>query len=190
MAICYSLVLPGMGEWYADNMASGKYYLIAEGGIWLTYASVHAYGVWMQSDARSFARTHSGIGSGTGDDAFFVNVGNFSTVYDYNEKKLRDRELDKVYDPAMGYSWNWDTDANRQRFRSLRVSSDGVITNSGFIIAAAVVNRIISAVNAARCVRQYNAALDENLGMWQVDSRLTAYSGRPDGLTISFIRSF
>lgn len=190
VAICYSLLLPGMGEWYADNLNSGKYYLMAEGGIWLTYASVHAYGTWMQSDARTFARTHAGFSPDAKDDQFYVNVGNFSNVYDYNEKKLRDRDLDKVYDPSAGYVWNWDSEASRQRFRSLRVSSDGVITNSGFIIAAAVVNRIVSAINAARCVRQYNKAVEEGIGMWQIDSRLTAYSGKPDGLLFSFTRVF
>ena len=190
VAICYSLLLPGMGEWYADNLNSGKYYLMAEGGIWLTYASVHSYGTWMQSDARTFARTHAGFSPDAKDDQFYVNVGNFSNVYDYNEKKLRDRDLDKVYDPSAGYVWNWDSEASRQRFRSLRVSSDGVITNSGFIIAAAVVNRIVSAVNAARCVRQYNKALEEGIGMWQIGSQLTAYSGKPDGVLFSFTRTF
>ncbi len=35
LAAIYSLLLPGMGELYAEGFSSGKYFLIAEGVLWL-----------------------------------------------------------------------------------------------------------------------------------------------------------
>jgi hypothetical protein len=190
LAVLYSILLPGMGEWYAGDMGSGKYPLIAEGAIWLTYGSLQSYGSWMRSDARAYARAHAGFTDQGKNDQFYVDVGNFSNVYQYNDKKLQDRDLAKVYDPTAGNSWSWDTDASRQRYRSLRSSSDAIITNSGFILAAAVVNRVVSAVNAAFIVRRYNRAIDEGLGAWNIESSVTTMSGKPDGILISLSRSF
>jgi len=42
LAVVASLILPGMGELYAGSFESGKYNLIAEGGLWLTYSGFHA----------------------------------------------------------------------------------------------------------------------------------------------------
>ena len=56
-AVLYSLMLPGMGELYADGFDEGQYSLIAEGGLWLTYFSFQQYGNWLQTDARNFRRS-------------------------------------------------------------------------------------------------------------------------------------
>ena len=114
VAVFYSLLLPGMGEWYADDFASGRYSLVAEATLWLTYVSFQQYGTWYQSDARQYASSHAGASQAGKNDQFFVNMGNFDNMYDYNDQKLRERDLADVYDPAAGYSWNWDTDADRQ----------------------------------------------------------------------------
>jgi hypothetical protein len=44
LAVLYSLLLPGMGELYAGNFSSGKYYLIADAGLWLGYGGFQYYG--------------------------------------------------------------------------------------------------------------------------------------------------
>jgi hypothetical protein len=155
-AVLFSLLLPGMGEWYAEDLGSGRYSLIAEATLWLTYVSFQQYGTWFQNDARLYASAHAGASLGGKDDQFFVNVGNFSNVYDYNDKKLRDRNISGIYDPAAGYFWSWDNDADRQRFRSLRISGAKIFDNSRFVIGAILVNHIVSALNAARLVRNFN----------------------------------
>ena len=50
---------------------------------------------------------HAGVSAEGKDDQFFIDVGNFMSVADYNDKRLRDREPDKLYDPLKGYSWRW-----------------------------------------------------------------------------------
>ncbi len=189
-AALYSLILPGMGEWYADDFGSGRYSLIAEATLWLTYASFQQYGTWFQSDARQFAVAHAGASLSGKNDQFFVNMGNFDNVYDYNEQKLRERDLADVYDPAAGYFWSWDSDADQQRFRSLRVSGDRIFNNSEFVIGAVVLNHIISAVNAARLVRHYNRNADEGLGSWQIEPNQVGGLGQIDGMRLTYTQHF
>ena len=47
---------------------------------------------------------HAGVDATGKNDDFFVNIGNFMTVEEYNEKRLRDREPEKLYDPLAGYA--------------------------------------------------------------------------------------
>jgi hypothetical protein len=190
LAVVYSLLLPGMGELYADRFDNGRYSLVAEAALWLTYASTLQYGNWLQGDARAFASAHAGVMSSGKDDQFYVNLANFSNVYDYNDKKLRDRNISEVYDPAQGYFWNWDSDVSRQRFRSLRISSDKVINNSRFVIGAIVVNHILSALNAARLVRHFNKNADEDFGSWQVEPNVIGRLGLVDGVRLTYDYKF
>ncbi len=189
-AVLYSLLLPGMGELYADGFDEGQYSLIAEGGLWLTYFSFQQYGNWLQTDARNFATAHAGASLNDKQDQFFVNLGNFNDTYDYNEKKLRDRDLEKVYDVNGSYFWRWDSDQNRKDYRAMRVSSERVLNNSKFVIATIIVNRLISAINAARLTRLYNQRLNENLGSWWLESSIINNGLKPDGLAVRLVHRF
>ncbi|MGA7159578.1 MAG: hypothetical protein WBZ48_01160 [Bacteroidota bacterium] len=189
-AVLYSLLLPGMGEWYADDFGSGRYSLIAEATLWLTYASFQQYGTWYQNDARQFAVAHASASSNGKNDQFFVNMANFDNVYEYNDQKLRERDAADLYDPASGYFWSWDSDADREHFRALRVSGDRIFNNSRFVIGAVIVNHIVSAINAARLVRHYNKNADEGLGSWQIEPYQIGGLGQIDGMRLTYTKRF
>jgi len=55
LAILYSLILPGMGELYADGYSSGKYFTIAEVSLWGAYWGVNQYANWNKDRYKSFA---------------------------------------------------------------------------------------------------------------------------------------
>lgn len=189
-AVFYSLILPGMGEYYADGFDEGRYSLIAEGGLWLTWFSFRQYGTWLRDDARNFAAVHAGAVNSGKNDRYFVDLGNFNDIYEYNDKQLQDRELENIYDANSSYYWRWDSDKNRQEYRALRVSSERVLNNAQFVIAGIVVNHIVSAVNAARLVRIANASSSEQLSSWWLQSSLTGNGLKPDGMTLSLIHRF
>lgn len=189
-AALYSLLIPGMGELYAGRFDQGKYSLIAEGSLWLTYISFLHYGAWIRDDARRFAAAHAGADISGKDDQYFVNVGNFNNTYEYNQKKLTDRTPEKLYNANSGYFWQWDTDENRSKFRAMRVSYEKVFNNSKFVVGAIIVNHIISAVNAARLTRQYNAQLQDELGSWWLESSLLSNGAKPDGIQLSVMHRF
>jgi hypothetical protein len=188
LAALYSIVLPGAGEYYAGGLEAAKYPLIAEGALWLTWGTMQYYGGWMRNDARRFAVLHAGVATTDASDQFYVDVSNFSNTYDYNEKKLRDRSPDLVYStPAT--AWQWDSDGNRQQFREQRVSSERVFNNARFVVGAMLVNRIVSAINAARLARQFNRSLssgESGLGAWRLESSMLGI----DGVQVALVRTF
>ncbi len=190
LAVLYSLLLPGMGELYAGSFKSGRFFLVAEGALWLTYAGFDIYGTSIRTDARSFAKVHSGLDPSGKNDQFYVDVGNFLSVDEYNEKKLRDRTPELVYDPAAGYAWQWDSDANRSTFRELRVSSDNVLNNMRFVVAALIVNHVASAINAARLAVAHNAALSAPLGDLQIGAGVMGGLDAPHGIVLTVVKGF
>ena len=190
LAALYSLLLPGMGELYAEGFSTGKYLLIAEGVLWLGYAAVEIHGNDLRDGARSYAAAHAGVDATGKDDDFYVNIGNFMSLEEYNDKQLRDREPEKLYDPLEGYNWLWDSDASRLAFRDQRIGSENMYNNQKFIGAAIIVNHIISAINAARSAIAYNNAQDDVLGALRLSSRLLGGSGQPHGVMVTIARQF
>lgn len=192
LAAAASLVLPGMGELYAGGFSSGKYFLAAEGVLWLTYGAFTAAGDASRDDARAFAAANAGVTPEGKDDQYFVDIGNFLDINEYNEKQLRDREPERLYNasPSAGYAWAWDSDASRAAYRDQRISSDTQYNNRKFVVAAIVINHVASAINAGRAAAAYNRALDEQHG--RIDFGATVLGGmdNPHGLMITVTRTF
>ncbi len=182
LAVGLSLVLPGMGELYADNFGTGKYFLMADGVLWLTYTGLSLSSTWVQDDADVYMTQHAGASPDGRDDQFRVNVGNYMTVYEYNEAKLRAREYAQLYDPAVQY-WNWDAEANRGAYRDLRITSDKLERNATFVIGALVVNRLISAFVAGRSAAAYNERLRES-SSWNLGARVIGGPLNPHGIEL------
>lgn len=189
LAALYSLLLPGMGEWYADGFSSGKYFLIAEGGLWLTYTAFNVYGDALRDDSRSFAVAHAGVNRAGKNDQFFVDIGNFNSVSEYNDKKLRDRSLDRLYDPAQGFAWQWDTDLSRSTYRGQRVSSDNVYNNRKFVVAAVIINHVASAINAARSAISRNKELTDRADL-VLGAQVMGAPGQVHGILVTIRKNF
>jgi hypothetical protein len=189
LAVIYSLILPGMGELYAGNYNTGKYFTAAEGGLWIALIGLDRYGTWLKNDARTFAVEHAGIDLEGKNDQYFVDIGNYNTVYDYNQDALRDRNPYKLYDENSNYSWTWDTRANREYFRNVRIKSDNMFNSANFVVAAIAINHIISAVNAARIAISHNDRV-EQAGSMNIYAGVLGGIGNPHGIMISVSKSF
>lgn len=189
VAAIYSLLLPGMGELYVGDYRVGKYFTVAEASLWLTWTGFQVYGNWQQTDARNFAIQHAAVNLSGKDDQYFIDIGNFISVYAFNEEVLRERNSYKVYNPNSGSYWKWDTDANRERYRLLRVSSDETFNSSRYIIAAIVVNHVVSAVNAVRMAISHNSNVDRSDAL-NIRANVIGGLNRPQGVMITFSRTF
>jgi TM2 domain-containing membrane protein YozV len=189
IASLYSLLLPGMGELYAGDYGTGKYFTVAEGLLWITLGSIHLHANSMQDDARRFAAQHAATSFDGKDDQYFIDISNFNNVYDFNEQALRDRDPQDVYDPRSAYYWQWDSDANRETFRGQRISSDNMFNNTRFVAAAIAVNHVVSAINAARVAISHNKRLEE-AGLLDIRAKLLGSVTNPDGIMISFSKTF
>ncbi len=191
LAALYSLLLPGMGEVYTGSFSSsGKYFLLAEGILWLTYAAFDVYANSLRDDARTFSATYAGVNLAGKNDQFFVDVGNFNSVDEYNRKKLQDRQPEKLYDPAAGYGWQWDSDASRKTFDARRVSAEQMYNNQKFVIAAVLVNHLASAINAGRAAVVHNSAIDAALRDVEFGARVLGGVENPHGIMVTVQKGF
>jgi hypothetical protein len=179
-----------MGELYAGDFSSGKYFLAAEGVLWLTYAACDITGNSLRDDARTFADARAGLAAPRRDDQLYVDVGNFNSLADYNEKRLRDRELTRVYDPSQGYAWQWDSETSRLTFRDQRIRSESMYNARKFVVAGILVNHVASAINAARAAIAANSALDEALGDLRFSGGYVALPGARGSVVLKIERSF
>ena len=189
LAAIYSLLLPGMGELYADNFASGKYFLIAEGALWLTYATFEVYGNQLRDDSRAYATAHAGVTVAGKSDQYFVDIGNFINTDEYNQKKLRDRDYLLVYNDP-GYAWQWDSPLSRATFRDQRIGSENMYNNRKFVVAAILVNHVASAINAVRATILYNKSLNDAVGDLEIHAGVLGNWMQPQGIVLTLSRKF
>jgi hypothetical protein len=119
-----------------------------------------------------------------------VDVGNFASLAEYNDKRLRDREPSKVYDPAQGYAWQWDAETSRLTFRDQRVRSETMYNNRKFVIAGILINHVASAINAARAVIAGNAAAESVLGGLQFGADVMGHPASPHGVILTVSKVF
>jgi TM2 domain-containing membrane protein YozV len=188
-AAMYSLLLPGMGELYVGEYGSGKYLTIIDGALVVALVSFDRYANWLKDDSRQFAAAHAHTTIDGKDDQFFSDIGDYQTVYDYNEAVLRDRQPQKVYNPGSGFYWSWDSPVIREQYRSIRVSSDDRFNDTRFIVAAIAVNHLVSAINAARLAIRHNKSLEEGQ---LIDIHADVIGGftHPDGIRITLSKNF
>jgi hypothetical protein len=190
LAVVYSFLLPGMGELYSSDFSSGKYFLIGEGALWITFGIFDGRGNALQRDARTYAVSRAGINANGKNDQFYVDIGNFNSIEEYNEKKLQDREPQKLYDAAAGYGWRWTSDADRATYRNQRVASDRAFENGKFVLAAVLVNHLASAINAARAAVVHNRALETALKDVELSASVIRSERGPQGILLSLKKGF
>lgn len=189
LAAIYSLLLPGMGEVYANGFSSGKYFLIAEGALWLTYATFEVYGNTLRDDSRAFAASRAGVTLGGKDEQYFIDIGNFLNIDDYNDKQLRDREPERLY-PVAGYAWDWRDDVLRASYREQRIKGETMYNNRKFVVAAIIINHVGSAINAARAAIAHNSAADEQFGDLQFHATVMGGLEQPHGVLLTVSKGF
>lgn len=162
LAILYSILLPGMGELYAGDYSTGKYFTIADGLLWGVFAGITIYGNNKEDDYRAFAKAYGDVDLSGKDDEYFANIGIYENVEEYNNEQELNREFDEVYDVNTHY-WNWDGNDQRKEYRNLWTSSENAKNNVRFAVGALILNRIVSSIFAVRAVAAHNRQEKEKL---------------------------
>lgn len=160
-AFLQSLLLPGWGQYYAESKKSMRLFIITEVLSLGSYIGFTTWSNWLENDYRAFAVTHADVELNGKDDNYFVDIGNYDNIDDYNQAQLRDRDLVDVYRNTEFYYWQWDTEANREKFDDLRIRSDRAANNSEFALAAIILNHVVSAIHSTLSVYKYNKKLSE-----------------------------
>jgi hypothetical protein len=186
LAVVYSLLLPGMGELYAGNYDRGKYFTIADALCWGAYAGYNIYGSWQRNNYKTYAVTYGGIELSGKDAGYFANISEYTSIDDYNRNQGLNGDFDLMYN-TQKYYWNWGNVTQRTEYRNMWESSEQAFNNVRFAVGALIINRIISAIDAALIVRSHNKKIMEQTS-WNVS--LGINKNYPSGLEINFLKSF
>lgn len=166
-AFILSLLIPGLGERYAGSRIKSEIFMATEIGLWLGYSGLTTYRDWRKEDYKSFAAAHAYIDLKDKSDSYFVDLGNYDSIYDYNAAKLRQRNLPSYYRDVEAYYWQWDSHENRQKFERLRISADTADNRALFALGMVFANHIISAIDAVWTVHKYNKSQETSIN-WNI----------------------
>lgn len=187
LAILYSIILPGMGELYADGYESGKYFTIADAALWGVFTGYTLYGDWKKENYITYAKSNSGINLDGMESNFIANVSIYMSVDDYNRAMELNREFDKTYNKNI-FNWKWTDNDKRKEFRDLWSSSEGAYNKVRFVVGAIILNRVVSAINAVRVVSAYNKNLSNEIS-WNVYFGVEDKPNLPESFTINFVKA-
>ena len=188
LAIIYSLLLPGMGELYADAYDSGVYFTVADGVLWGTYIGMNVYGNWQKDRYISYAQTNADITTENKDDDYYATISEYLSIDQYNDQKAFERNFDEMYNTEQ-YFWKWNTSEERKTYRNMWVSSEQTFNDVRFVVWGLLLNRVISAINAVRLVSRYNNNLSQEVS-WTVSLGVQSYHDNTSSYNINFITSF
>ena len=143
-----SLVLPGWGEYSLDNQIRGRIFVLSETVLLLAILGSYSVAQRQETEYKAYAAEHAGIDPIGKDRQFWVDIGNYSSLFTFNEEHLRWRDFNALYEDNDTWAWAWDSSNNRERFENTRIASDSWRLRGSFLIGGVVLNHIVSAIDA------------------------------------------
>jgi hypothetical protein len=143
-----SLVFPGWGEYSLDNQIRGRIFVLSETVLLLAILGSYSVAQRQETEYKAYAAEHAGIDPIGKDRQFWVDIGNYSSLFLFNEEHLRWREFKSLYEDNDTWAWAWDSGNNRERFENMRIASDSWSLRGSFLIGGVVLNHIVSAIDA------------------------------------------
>ena len=158
-----SLTLPGWGQATLGRRTSAIAFGLTETAIWGTFTAFRIQ-VAMREDAYlRTARLLAGIDLGGRDEEWRRIVGSFQSSDEYNRLVVARDAANLYYSDPVAYrayldehslkgadTWNWASPEDQERYRNLRRYAQRAARRANSTLAVAVVNRILSALHAAR----------------------------------------
>lgn len=182
-----SLLVPGWGQLATGHKTQAGIFLGLEAGSWGSWITFRRQGSLREQSYLETARIYAGIDLAGQGDAMRRRVGQWQSNEVYNQYVVRREAAFFIEDPAEreayiaanslggSESWSWTLFEDFLRYREQRLSSESAYHNAEFVVGFAIVNRLVSAVMAARQAatlrRDASAALEAP----------TPEPGRPQG---------
>jgi hypothetical protein len=209
-AVLYSLLLPGLGDWYAGRKDRATAFFIVDAALWTTFIAFRVQGHEREDGYKEFAQLFAGVESTDHSDDFYSEIGQYDSSDQYEAVFKKDSRL--VLWPDVGSEaldqyyvenrvadfeeWAWSSFESRVDYRQMRSSSKLSYRRSEYMLAALALNRVIASVFAYSAVR---ASRDDGEssgngareGGYRLDISTPAFGERGDFTTrVSLIRSF
>ncbi len=151
--ILKSAILPGWGQKSMGFSSRARTFQYVETGLILTIAGTSTFSNIMKKNYVAFASQHANVSSAGKSHEYWVDIGNYDSIEDYNEEHLRNREMDALYPDDLKWSWEWNSADNRKAFEKKRIQSDQLKLAATFGIGALVINHVVSAIDALYLTR-------------------------------------
>jgi hypothetical protein len=200
-AVLYSLLLPGLGDYYAGHKTRATTFFLVEAGIWVSYGVLKTQSNNREDTFQQMAVQYAGVSMTGLSDDYYSTIGQYNTHLEYEAEFKKEHRIDiwpDVGSEAMEQyyienrvtdfeQWEWTSNAHRQDFRSLRSSSKLADRRSGYMIALAAANRVVAALFAYHAVRSYNNSGDMQTGSYRIDFSIPS---KDYATAVSLVRSF
>lgn len=149
-----SILLPGVGELYAGGKKSSRFFLFTEGLFWTGLISFKKLNSARVNTFEAYAAAHAGTNLEGRQNSHLDRVSNYKSIYDYNARiHFVDGEFANPLPETPENTWEWDSQASREKFIDLRSDATWARTRSFLFVGALLFNRFASALNAAHIAR-------------------------------------
>ncbi len=158
----YSLVVPGWGQYYNDSRTKAKLFFAAEALTWIAFASFRTYGNWKKDDYILFGNSRAGAQLDDKNDGFLTLLEQYDDLEQYNSLGLLlDAQASYIPDTPANH-WDWQSTEDRVTYTILRRDARSAYKRADWMIVLAVVNRVVSVVDAVRGARRSQQTTDDS----------------------------
>ncbi len=168
-AIGASLLLPGLGQRATGHPHRARAFLAAEAAIVIAFAASEVQGYVGKQSYIEYAERFAGVADASGKpDWYYRNLARYATSDEYVDEIERtargmfgdDLQAREAYvarnRPVPEDTWVWRSSADRGEYRDRREASRNAYRRASLCLGAAVLNRLVSAVDAARLARHHD----------------------------------
>ncbi len=160
-AALYSALLPGLGEYYVGNRRKARVFFAVEAVTWIGYLSYKVYGNWKEDDLIRFASEYANANLEGKSQEFQDWVGFYDDIDQYNSLgRVQDQDRPYLVDNSENH-WRWQSDNDKANYRDLKNSSREAFRRANFLVGLAVVNRIVSIIDAVRDAKRSNSEIKD-----------------------------
>ena len=179
LGLIKNVILPGWGIADIKGQEHKKnQYILREVIIWSTLFTSRENSHIFENNYINYSIDYASTDVSDFDSQYSINVGNYNSIFSYNDVMLRKRLPDNVYPENQGYDWNWDTSSNRLKYKSILQISRDLDKIGDFAIAGLLIHRLVGAINYL-----YLVNTNKDLG-------LSSNVSKPDSHTIQLDLKF
>jgi hypothetical protein len=199
-AMLYSLVLPGMGQWYSESKGAAKLYFTMEAGLWTYFLVSKAQEGILRGGYTAFAAGNASTNPFGAPNQYFKDLGQFYSSDSANEwirrqareqypnEKAKQEEYINTRLYSGDRTWAWRDQAAWLSYRDQRLRSLEARHRASYVMGWAIVHRILSGLDAARVASKHNRALSRAPERWEW--KLGLAPGLEPGVSFSVGRGF
>ncbi len=167
-----SLVLPGSGEVYTERYKKATFFLSTEVIIWMSYGYFNTEVDNAIDSYKMYAEQYAGSNFNESDE-YFQTMHDYYSWDEFNqdiERRARNYYLLYKNDPAEyqkyldnnlmaeNTRWEWEDKGKWIKFKEMRKDKQNLKIMANFMIAAALLNRVVSTIDAVASSKRFNAS--------------------------------